>query len=186
MQIPLQINFRGMKQSDAVEARIRERAAELEVFYEPIMRCRVVVHAPHRRHHQGKLFHVRIDLKVAGAELVVNREPAQHHAYEDVFVAIRDAFDAARRQLEDHARRQRGAVKLHEPPLVARVAKLFPDYGFVETGDGREVYFHRNAVVNQDFDRMEVGVEVEIVEELGEQGPQASTVRVIAKNRAQA
>lgn len=184
MQIPLQVTFRDMKSSAAVEERIRERALELEQYYQPVMRCRVVVHAPHRRHHQGKLFHVRIDLTVPGAELVVNREPAAHHAYEDVFVAIRDAFDAARRQLEDYARRQRGAVKVHEPPPLGRVAKLFSDYGFVETVDGREVYFHRNAVLHHAFERLTLGAEVEIVEEQGEQGPQASTVRLTGKQHA--
>jgi ribosome-associated translation inhibitor RaiA len=116
MQIPLQITFRDMTPSAAVEARIRERAVELDQYYDRIMRCHVVVHAPHRHHHQGKLFHVRIDLTVPGGELVVNREPAAHHAYEDVFVTIRDAFDAAQRQLADHARRLRGDVKAHETP----------------------------------------------------------------------
>jgi ribosomal subunit interface protein len=186
MQIPLQITFRDMQSSAAVETRIRERAAELDQYYDRIMRCRVVVHAPHRHHHQGALYHVRIDLTVPGGELVVNREPAAHHAYEDVYVAIRDAFDAAQRQLADYARRQRGAIKAHEAPPVARIAKLFPeaDYGFIATPDGAEIYFHRNSVVNAGFERLEIGAEVEFVEEPGEKGPQASTVRVIGKSRA--
>jgi cold shock CspA family protein/ribosome-associated translation inhibitor RaiA len=186
MQMPLQITFRDMKPSGAVEARIRERAAELDQYYDRIIGCRVVVHAPHRHHHQGKLFHVRIDLTVPGGELVVNREPAAHHAYEDVFVTIRDAFDAAQRQLADHARRQRGAVKAHEAPSIARIAKLFPEeeYGFIATPDATEIYFHRNSVLNAAFDRLGIGDEVEFVEEPGEKGPQASTVRLIGKHRA--
>ncbi len=186
MQMPLQITFRDMKPSAAVEDRIRERATELDQFYDRIMRCRVVVHAPHRHHHQGKLFHVRIDLTVPGAELVVNREPAMHHAYEDVYVAIRDAFDAAQRQLADYARRQRGDVKVHEIAPGARVAKLFPEegYGFIASADGTELYFHRNSVLNDAFDRLEVGSEVEFVEEPGDKGPQASTVRVVGKHHA--
>jgi ribosomal subunit interface protein len=180
MEIPLQITFRDVAPSAAVEARIRERVAELERFYDRIMHCHVCVQAPHRRRHQGTLFHVRIDLTVPGDTVVVNRTPAADHAHEDVYVAIRDAFDAARRQLEDIARRQRGATKVHELPPVARVAKLFPeqDYGFITTPDGREIYFHRNSVVNVPFDRLEVGREVEFVEEAGEKGPQATTVRV--------
>ena len=183
MQIPLQITFRDIAPSAAIEARIRDRAAELERFYDRIMRCHVVVNAPHRRHHQGKLFHIRIDMTVPGAELIVNRESAAHHAHEDGYVAIRDAFDAARRQLEDYARRQRGATKVHELPPVGRVAKLFPeeDYGFIETPDGRELYFHRNSVVNASFDRLAINNEVEFVEEAGDDGPQASTVRVAGK-----
>ena len=184
MQLPVQISFRGMEPSDAVEAKIRERAAKLERFYDRIMGCRVVVESPHRRHHQGKLFHVRVDLTVPGGELAVTREPAEHHAHEDAFVAIRDAFDAVQRQLEDYARRQRGDLKTHEGLPSGRVSKLFPDegYGFIETLDGTEVYFHKHSVLDGVFDRLQVGSDVEFVEEQGEKGPQASTVRVIDKH----
>lgn len=180
MQLPLQITFRDMPPSPAVEAKIREKAARLDRFAQHIMACRVVVEAPHRRHHQGKLYHVRVDITLPGSELVVSREPAEHQAYEDVYVAIRDSFDAAVRQLEDYVRRQRGKTKRHEPPLQGYVARLAPDedYGFIETPDGREVYFHRNSVLADAFDRLAVGDKVQFVEELGEKGPQASTVRV--------
>lgn len=183
MQLPLQISFRGMERSEAIETRIRERAAELDQYYDRITSCRVVVESPHRRHHQGKLYHVRIDLTVPGAELVVTREPAEHHAHEDVYVAIRDAFDAAQRRLADHRRRQRGDVKLHEGAPPARVTRLFPqeDYGFIVTSDGRDIYFHRNSVLNDAFDRLEVGSEVQFAEEEGDKGPQASTVRLVGK-----
>ena len=185
MQLPVQISFRGMEPSDAVEAKIRERVGKLDRFYDRTMGCRVVVESPHRRHHQGKLFHVRIDLTVPGGELAVTREPAEHHAYEDVFVAIRDAFDAAQRQLEDYARRQRGDLKAHAELPSGRVAKLFPDegYGFIETASGAEVYFHKNSVLDSAFPRLKVGSDVEFVEEQGDKGPQASTVRVIDKRR---
>jgi ribosomal subunit interface protein len=176
-----------MEPSAAVEAKIRERAAKLDRFYDRIMGCRVVVEAPHRRHHQGKLFHVRVDLTVPGGELAVSREPAGHRAYEDVYVAIRDAFDAVQRQLEDYARRQRGALKTHEALPRARVSRLFPDegYGFIETPDGAEVYFHKNSVLDDAFGRLTVGTEVQFVEQEGEKGPQASTVRVVEKRRPQ-
>jgi len=181
MQIPLQITFRGMAPSAAVEAKIRERAAKLDRYYRRIMGCRVIVETPHRHHHQGKLFHVRVDLTVPGGELLVRREPARHHAYEDVFVAVRDAFDAIQRQLEDYVRRQRGQVKAHEEQPVGRIVRLFPDegYGFIATADGREIYFHRNSVLDAAFKRLAVGDAVAFVEEAGDKGPQASTVRVL-------
>lgn len=188
MQLPLQITFRDMEPSEAIEAKIRERVGKLDRFYDRIMACRVIIEAPHRHHHQGKLYHVRVDLTVPQDELLARREPPLHHAHEDVYVAIRDAFDAARRQLEDFARRERGAVKLHEPRPRGRVAKLFPreGYGFIETPDGREIYFHKNSVLGNAFRRLSVGTEVHFVEEEGEQGPQASTVRVARKRRAAA
>ena len=106
MQIPLQITLRGIGQSDAIEAAIREKAAKLDQFHPRIMSCAVVVDVPGRHQHKGKEFVVHIDLKIPGEEIAVNRD---HH--EDVNVALRDAFDAARRQLEDAVRRQRGDMK---------------------------------------------------------------------------
>ncbi len=203
MEIPLQITFRGMAPSKAIEANIRERAAKLEDFYPHIMGCRVAVEAPHRHHRKGKAYLVRVDLTVPGGELVVNRapkrpvsarllakageatpkanrEPSKHGAHEDVYVAIRDAFNAAGRRLQDYARRQNGAVKVHAPVPLARVSKLFPDkdFGFLETSDGREIYFHRNSVLPPGFERLRVGTEVYFAEEKGQKGPQASTVKI--------
>ena len=178
MQQPLQIAFRQVPVSPAVEARIREEAAELEGVSDSIVRCRVVVEQPHRHQRQGNLYAVRIDLTVPGHEIVVAREPTEHHAHEDVYVAIRDAFDAAKRQLQDYERRGRQQTKHHEPTAEGRVARLFRDagYGFIETTDGREVYFHRNSVDEGKFDTLVAGIHVRFTEELGEKGPQATIV----------
>jgi ribosomal subunit interface protein len=174
MQLPLQITARDISLSEAAEADIRAKAANLETYYDGVMGCRVVVEGPGRHHRKGP-FTVRIDLSVPGAELVVDRQ-----ADEDLYVAIRDAFDAARRRLEDYARRQRGAVKSHEESHRAWVNRLFPGegYGFLETPDGREIYFHRHSVLHPGFDRLAIGTEVRFVEEPGEKGPQASTVAI--------
>jgi cold shock CspA family protein len=207
MEIPLKITFHNMSPSKAVEATIREKAAKLNSFYNRIMSCRVTVEAPHRHHHKGKAFEVRVDLTVPGGELVINHasqrleavkgrlaersekvfaerhEPSKHSAHEDIYVAIRDAFNAAGRRLQDYARRQSGAVKVHEPTAHARVTKLIPEerYGFLETADGREIYFHGNSVLQPGFERLNVGTEVSFAEEQGEKGPQASTVRVLGR-----
>jgi ribosomal subunit interface protein len=114
MKLPLQITTRNVSLSEAAEAGIREKAAKLDTFYDRIMSCRVVVEAPHRHQQQGILYNVRIDITVPGTELIVKREP-----HEDLYVSIRDAFDAARRQLQTYARKQRGEVKLHEPQAPA-------------------------------------------------------------------
>jgi ribosomal subunit interface protein len=114
MQVPLQITFRHLAPSDAIEAKVRERAAKLERFAGHVTGCHVVIEAPHRHQHQGTLFHVTIDLVVPGGELIVNRAPQQHHAHEDAYVAIRDAFDAAVRRLEEFVQRRRVDVKHHE------------------------------------------------------------------------
>jgi len=110
MQTPLQITIRGTGHSDALEAHIHEKVDKLEEFFDHITSCRVVVELPHKHHHQGKQFNVRIDISVPGSKIVVNRDHA-----EDVYVALRDGFDSAIRQLEDYARKLRGDVKMHQP-----------------------------------------------------------------------
>lgn len=184
MQLPIQITFRNLKRSEAIEAKIRERAEKLDQYYDRIMSCRVAVEALHKHHHRGNHYHVRIDLTVPGGELVANREPDEHHAYADVYVAIRDAFDAIRRQLDEYGRRQSRQVKAHEVPPHGRVVEVYPadDYGRIETTDGRLVYFHRNSMVAADFDRLQVGAAVRFSEEMGERGPQASAVYVVGKH----
>lgn len=113
MAIPLQIIFRNMDASDAVRARIEEHADKLALFHDRVMSCRVVVDAPHRRRRQGKIYHVSIDAKVPGTEIAVNRAPDGHHAHEDVYMAVRDAFNALARRLQDVARIRRGDTKTH-------------------------------------------------------------------------
>ncbi len=173
MQQPLQITVRDFPHSEALDAHIRDKAAKLESLFPDIVGCRVVVELPHRHKHQGKPFNVRLEIKVPGDELVVNRD-----RHEDVYVALRDAFDAAKRQLEDYARKLRGAVKVHEPVVLGKVTRIFPEegFGFIESRDGRELYFHRENVVSSDFDRLDVGAEVRFIEEMGGEGWQAKRV----------
>jgi cold shock CspA family protein len=187
MQVPVQIVFNGVEGSEAIKGLIEEKVAWLEKFQNRITGCRVVVELPHRHHRQGSPYQVRIDLTLPGGEIVVNREPAQRPAVRNLAAAIRDAFEAAHRQIENFTRRQRHEVKAHEPTLHARVTKLFAQegYGFLETTDGREVYFHQHAVLNGDFAGLAVGSEVTFVEETGQKGPQASTIRLVGRHNHQ-
>jgi len=184
MLIPLQITFRNLDRSQAVEASVREHAEKLDKYYDRIMSCRVVIEEQHKHHQHGNHYHVSVDVTVPKAELVASREPDEHHAYTDVYVAIRDAFDTMRRQLEDYARKHDQRLKVHAPPPHGRIVELNPaeDYGRIETLDGRLVYFHRNSVLDADFDGLSIGAEVRFDEEAGERGPQASTVHVIGKH----
>jgi ribosomal subunit interface protein len=116
MEIPLQISFRDIPHSAAVEEKIREKMDKLEQYHDKITSCRVVVEAPHKSGHKGTLYHVRVDLTLPGEEIVVARDPKDHHAHEDVYVAIRDSFEAARRQLKKHVRKTR--EKHHKRPAL--------------------------------------------------------------------
>jgi cold shock CspA family protein len=206
MIIPVQITFRNVASTPEVEAKIRARAQKLEKFYSPITSCRVLVEAPARHRQKGYSFHVRIDLTVPEGEIVVKREPTLYPKEKDIGderrrklmetrperkhleVAIREAFHAARRRLEDHARQKRADVKTHEPIPQARVTKLFPveGYGYIETPDGREIYFHENSVLNDRFKSLKLGSKVSFTEEAGEKGPQASSVHLITRAPATA
>lgn len=183
MRLPLQIAFHNLERSEAIEEIVRVKAEKLDSFAGTIMGCRVVVGVPHRHHQNGNQYHVRLDITVPGEEIVVNREPSQHTEYKDVQVALRDAFDTARRQLRDYVRRRRHFVKAHEETPHARISQLWPreDYGFLRTPEGREIYFHRHSVLDG-FDRLAVGAEVTYVEAEGLQGPQASTVKLVGKH----
>jgi ribosomal subunit interface protein len=172
MKVALQVTFRDMPRSDAVEAEIRRRAAKLEDFCDRIMSCRVTVETPGAHKHQGKLFAVHVDVKVPGEEIASTRRQEN----EDVYVAIRDAFEAVRRRLEDYMRRSRGETKRHEPLLRGRVVRLFDDgHGFIEDGEGNEYYFDEAGVVRPG-DRLVVGTAVEFLGEAAAQGLQAKRV----------
>jgi len=127
MQIPLQITIRGIEHSEALETHIRDKADKLDEFFDRIMSCRVVVEVPHKHHQQGKHFNVRLDIGVPGSEIVVNRDHA-----EDVYVALRDAFDAAKRQLEDYARKIRGDVKKHQPQRRPEISDEEPNVPVID------------------------------------------------------
>jgi ribosomal subunit interface protein len=184
MQVPLEIRFHNIDRSAAVEAAIRERAAKLEQFADRIVSCTVTVEGSHKHHRQGNLYTVRVDVRFPGGEVVASRDPSAHHSHEDVFVALRDAFKAARRQLQDRVRVQRGDVKPRAEQPHGKIIALDAahDCGRIETSDGREIYFHRNSVLNDGFAQLEIGTEVRFSEEHGDEGPQASTVRVVGKH----
>lgn len=175
MKVPLQITLRGVDHSDALDTHIRDKAKKLESFFDSIISCRVVVEKPHKHKHQGEEFNIRIDIGVPGHEIVVNRD---HH--EDVYVALRDGFDAAKRQLEDYARRLHGKTKVHQQEFVGEVVRLFPEdgCGFIRRADGDELYFHRDNVVSPTFEQLKEGDEVKFVEEMAAEGPQAKRVSI--------
>lgn len=183
MQLPVQVTFRDMPRSDAIETYVRKHTAKLETFSTRITACHVVLEAPHRHQQSGRHYRVRIDLAVPRGEVVVSHAPEDDATNEDAYAAIDEAFDRLERRLEDHVRRQRGDVKARDekPYQDGRVSKLwsYEGYGFIEAPDGGEVYFHRNSVLNQAFDRLKVGSTVRFIEEVGDKGPQASTVTLV-------
>lgn len=183
MQNPIQITLRGMDASEGIEDAVVESVAELNC--RDILLCHVLIDAPRKYHRTVALYLVRVQLHLQGDGLVSARQRRYHHAHEDVFVAIRDAFDAVKLTLADY---RWSLAEPHEPSAgtaSAEVVGLFPrdGYGFAELQTGTHVYFHETSVVGAAFSSIQIGDRVGLV--LAEDGrgdrPRASTVLIIGK-----
>jgi len=184
MQTPVEIDFQGMAASADVQAAIAKHVVELEQRYGRVTSCRVVLKGPGEHHQTGGLYEVDIRLALPnGREVNVSRTPQADERHSDLTFAINDAFKRARRRLQDQARRLQGQTKHHEGQPIGTVARLDAsgEFGFLESPDGREIYFHRNSVLDHPA-HLAVGMRVTFVEEAGDKGPQASTVRLLGKH----
>ncbi len=198
MLLPVQVTFRNIEGQSGLEEYVQKEAAKLERFYNRISSCRVMVERPQKAA-SSKLYHVRIDLGLPGGELVVKHAPSLHgtlkHAKEaesrreaeSVLLhknpkrAIHEAFQEIGRRLQDRTRRQAGAIRATQGMQDGTVTEVFPEqgYGFLETPDGRTIYFSRASVLDGHFSRIRIGTRAAFDEEAGEKGPQASTVRIL-------
>jgi cold shock CspA family protein len=185
MEVPLKITFRNVRKDTAIEDLIRQQAAKLERVCDHIVSCRIAVEKPQEHQRRGNPFRVRIDVTVPPEhELVVVRDSSEGDLHEQLSTVIRDAFGAMRRQLRKLVEKQHGDVKTHpEQEVGGFVVRLFPEqgYGFIKSLDGQEIYFHKNSLPGDEFNRLEIGTGVQWVEVQGDKGPQASTVRIVDK-----
>jgi cold shock CspA family protein len=186
MQVPIKVVYRSLlpQYKEGVEGEVQLLAGKLDKFHPGIISCRIVVEMPHKRHHEGNLFRATITLNVPDKQIVVSREHPVSQIHENIYVAVRHAFDDAIRQLEEYDLIKSRNVKDHDLNPHGVVSKLFSElgYGFIESSDGREIYFHKNSALDG-FKKLKIGAAVRFEEEEGEKGPQASTVKVIRKAR---
>lgn len=173
MKIPLDISARDVVVNGETEELIRDKASKLDRIYDQIIGCRVKIDKPHRSQRSGMTYNVSVDITVPGGELIVKRESDQ-----GLRAAVVNSFETAQRRLKDYAGRQRGEVKTHFEKPVARVVRIFTEdgYGFLATPEGREVYFHENAVLGGKFEALNIGTAVTFIEEQGDEGAQAVSV----------
>ena len=199
MKLPMTITLRGPVRHGWIEAEVRRRAEQLERYCRDIASCHVIVEMPHRHHEEGNRFSVRIALTAPDDEIAVTRGSNLHALAKDLEeqdwakqfdvegmrkhlrLVIKEAFDVARRRLQDRTRRHRRDVKTHLEAPRGRVRLWSPidQYGTIEAMDGHEVYFHQNSVLGAGLQQLKVGAEVVFAEEGGEKGPQASSVRIV-------
>lgn len=186
MQTPVEIDFQGMPGSPEIQTVISKHVDELEERFGRVTACRVVLKNPGGHHQTGGLYEVNIHLALPnGREVNIERTAPADERHADLTFALNDAFKRARRRLQDHARRLQGQVKHHEDQPTGTVVRLDPsgEFGFLESSDGREIYFHRNSVLDDAASHLSVGSRVIFAEEIGEKGPQASTVKLLGKHR---
>jgi cold shock CspA family protein/ribosome-associated translation inhibitor RaiA len=185
MQVPLKMTFRNVTKSASLEALIRKRAIKLERVCRRLVSCRISVEKPQAYQKSGNPFRVRVDVTVPPEhELVTVRNAGEGDLHERLPTVVRRAFDATQRQLKKLAERQRGKVKIHpEQEVAGFVIRLFRNggYGFIKSLEGREIYFHKNSLPAAEFNRLEIGTGVQWNEEEGENGPQATVVRIVDK-----
>jgi len=180
----LQVHYGNVNKTLFIEDLIQKKVAKLQQVCADLISCRVSIERPQQHQRVGNPYRVRLDLKAPGQEIVTIRESSKGNMHDPLAKVITDAFTAARRQLKEYRERKQGEVKFHpEQQIQAIVVRLFPgeDYGFLNTFDGREIYFHRNSVLHGDFDRLEIGTGVRFEEEMGEKGPQATSVQIVDK-----
>ena len=186
METPAEVTFKDIDHSDAIEVRIRERVSKLEAMSDEIVHCQVWVRAPHRRH-KGTEYVIDISVQMPGSTLHIDRRPGDDHAHTDIYVAIRDAFNAMERQLRKWQDQHKGRPEVHEAPLQGKIVSMngYTDSGQISTTDGRLIYFHRNSVANDAFDDLNEGDTVELTVDTkdADEGPHASIVRPISSLR---
>jgi len=185
METAPQIDFQGMAPLPAMYEAVAAHVAALEKRFGRITTCRVVVKGPTEHHRSGAAYEIHIRLGLPdGREVNVSRTPGADERHADPAFAINDAFKRARRRLQDRVRKMQGKIKEHEGPPTGTVTSIDQQggFGFIATADGREIYFHQNSVLNDGFRKLEVGSRVSFAEEVGEKGPQASTVHPLGKH----
>jgi nucleotide-binding universal stress UspA family protein/ribosome-associated translation inhibitor RaiA/cold shock CspA family protein len=178
---PFEIAYEHLEPTLAAERHVLRGLKRLERLAPNLVRVRVTLAKRGARRAKGDLYTVSLEVTAPGPNVVVSRTPSLHSENADLLTAIGEAFDKALRQIVESHAVTRGEVKSHEAAAIGEVTELFPDHGFIRTTDGRVVYFHRNSVLGDAWDGLEVGVEVRLVDEPGREGPQATTVTVLRR-----
>lgn len=184
MQVPVKITFHNVDASEALEARIHEKIEKLDAKFPGLVGCQVVVDSAHHHQNKGRLYSVLVDVTMPGGEVVASTHTGKNpEKHDKIYGAMNDAFLAVERQLEKVKDMMRRDVKQHTTNWLMGIVDKFnlkDGFGFIKTLEGSETYFHKNAVLNGDYDDLSVGVRVRYVlaEEDGVNGPQASAVKI--------
>lgn len=187
MQVPPEMAFRGVEPTDEIKALILDGIETLEGVYPNLISCRTMIADTTPSRHSGNSYRVRLEIGIPSKSVIVDQSHREADDPLSLGQTIKEAFVVARKRLLKAKDQQRGDVKTHALPPHGRVVRLLTDgdgvrYGFLESREGRQIYFHEEALVDVGYDELEVGDEVRYAAAEGDQGPQASTVRRLNPN----
>lgn len=179
--IDLKIQCLDFTESPSITSAVESHLESLKKTNSQIMSCHVVISKPHRKQHHGNTYQVKLRLHMAGKQIIIDKDSGKNHAHEDIYIAIRDAFLAAKRKVEEFSRMREGRIKERVRPMHAKIVRIIPadDCGFIVSEDHREIYFHKNALLNDNFENLKVGQEVRFSEAMGEKGPQITSMEIV-------
>ncbi len=183
MEVQPIVHFPDSPSDDALVAEVQRLAARLERYCDHIVSCRVVVERPNKHPDHGSGYRVRAEVTVPPRhELVAERDSGQGHIHQDAGLVLRETFRALEEQVRKLDDQENRRTKRHPQQEVhGIVEELGGDHGFLRTPDDRRIYFHSHSVLGDDFPRLHIGSGVAFAEEMGEKGPQASTVRLVTE-----
>lgn len=186
MEEALEISVTDIEKTDQLESLIRERSERLENVCADLVSCHVAVSRPHEHQKSGSGYRVWVEARVPPNQQFVGNEQSSHgELHDQVDTVVRRAFDAVERQLKEHSERMRDAqrrqIDKEDVPGVVTVIDPEKRFGIIKTVTGRDVYFNQGAVLNNDFDRIEIGTAVRYEDEPGDEGPRATTVQIVDK-----
>lgn len=185
MEVPLEIAYKDVEKTQILEDVINHQVERLDKAVDGVISCRIALERPHKHPERGSGYRVLVIVRLPPThEVVVKRDSTQGELHDALPAIVKEAFEAATRQCREIRRQQLGEVKRHPAQeTMGFVARLFvgDGYGFLRTLEGREIYFHRNSVLHNDFDRLDIGTGVRFEEEMGDEGPQATSVAIVDK-----
>jgi ribosomal subunit interface protein len=183
VRVSPEISYLNVDKTDALDALVRREIDKLHRFADDIMSCAVVLDQPNQHQKSGNPYRVRLEVKLPpGKHLVVTKGLGDHDMHDELETVVRNTFSTMERRLREIDDKRKGEVKHHEEPIgFVSTVNTDEGYAFIQTPEGRQLYMHRNSLLDADFSDLEVGTGVWFTEEMGEEGPQVTSARVVNK-----
>jgi ribosomal subunit interface protein len=182
LRVSPEISYLNVDKTDALESLVHREIDKLHRFADDIMSCSVVLERPNQHQRSGNPYRVRVEVKLPpNKHLVVTKGLQDHDMHDELVTVVRNAFATMERRLREIDDKRKGEVKHHDAPVgFVSTVNAGEDYAFIQTPEGRQLYMHRNSLLDADFSDLAVGTGVWFNEEMGEEGPQVTSARIVS------